>query len=141
MKQVSGPHKIAISQSKIYTLLSDFRNIEPHLDKIREKGVQLTVIDNDRCEIAVPMAGNITLYFKERTPESKLVLASAESPLPLSFSLTILIEAISDKESNLTVDIQADLPAIMEMMAKPLFKKATGHIGEIFTKLPYDKLQ
>lgn len=132
-----APH----GRTTIYNALSDLRHLENLGELLSSEGVNLSVIDSERCEIAIPMGGTLQLYFKEKHPEERLVLASAPSPLPVSFELTVLLREIDEASTGIACQMEADMPAFVQAMAGGSIKKGVDRLADVFAKIPYDNLQ
>lgn len=141
MKYHTPEKTISCSREKVYTVLSDFHNLERFQDKVPEGTPSFSVVDSDRCEVELPMAGSLTLTFKEKSFPDKIILCNAPSPLPIQFEITMSLKAKSENETSFSLELDLDLPGfVLAMVGEKKINKSLEKIAHIFTIIPYDQI-
>lgn len=140
MRYKTAEKVIPYNRHKVYTLLSDFRNLETIIDKLPEGTPTLSIVDRDHCQIAIPMAGSLELYFKEKEENERLVIGQAMSALPLQFEFTLSLLEKGLEESTLTIELDADIPTFaLAMIGEKKIKNGIEKIAEVLAKIDYSK--
>lgn len=104
------------SSSIIYTYLSDFRNFGTVMPE-QIKDWQAT---EDTCKFTIPGMATISMRYKDKIEGNRLSIIP-ETGTPLLFELVCEFESINVNSSKLKVSIDAELNALLSMMAsKPM---------------------
>lgn len=112
IRQINAP------QQAVYTMLSDFRNVERVKDKMPEDKVQELEFDTDSIAITTQM-GRVKLVIVDREEPKMIKFETAESPLPFNFWIQVL--PVTETTSKMKLTIKADLnPFVAGMVKKPL---------------------
>lgn len=128
---------ISSPREAVFNKLSDFKNLEPLTKNLTDSPVTIEVIDSNKCDIAIPMGGNLTVYFKEKVPHEKLVLSKAISALPISFDITITLKDIEPQKTAITLNLDADLPGFAKALVGNKLNDGMEKIAEMLTRIPY----
>ncbi len=112
IRQINAP------QQAVFTMLSDFRNVERVKDKMPEDKVQELEFDTDSIAITTQM-GRVKLVIVDREEPKMIKFETAESPLPFNFWIQVL--PVTETTSKMKLTIKADLnPFVAGMVKKPL---------------------
>lgn len=112
IRQINAP------QQAVFTMLSDFRNVERVKDKMPEDKVQELEFDTDSIAITTQM-GRVKLVIVDREEPKMIKFETAESPLPFNFWIQVL--PVTETNSKMKLTIKADLnPFVAGMVKKPL---------------------
>lgn len=112
IRQINAP------QQAVFTMLSDFRNVERVKDKMTEDKVQELEFDTDSIAITTQM-GRVKLVIVDREEPKMIKFETAESPLPFNFWIQVL--PVTETTSKMKLTIKADLnPFVAGMVKKPL---------------------
>lgn len=117
--------KVTVSKSaqELFDLLTDVRNFEKLMpDNI----AKFEVIGDDAFIFGLKGMPEIKLKMKEKVAPSKVVLGAASDKLP--FTLTAVIDAVSDASSEVKLDFEGEFNPMMAMMIK-------GPIGKFIETL------
>lgn len=110
---------IPYSQERVYTKLSDLKNLEAVKDRLPEDKVKDVTFDSDTLSFNVSAIGELTLKVIEREPSKCIKFETVNSPLP--FNLWIQLAAVTEEECKLKVTIGMELnPFMKAMIQKPL---------------------
>lgn len=110
---------IPYSQERVYTKLSDLKNLEAVKDRLPEDKVKDVTFDSDTLSFNVSAIGELTLKVIEREPSKCIKFETVNSPLP--FNLWIQLVAVTEEECKLKVTISMELnPFMKAMIQKPL---------------------
>lgn len=114
----SSIRHINAPQQAVFTMLSDFRNVERVKDKMPEDKVQELEFDTDSIAITTQM-GRVKLVIVDREEPKMIKFETAESPLPFNFWIQVL--PVTETTSKMKLTIKADLnPFVAGMVKKPL---------------------
>jgi carbon monoxide dehydrogenase subunit G len=111
---------VKASNLEVFAFLSDFNNFEGLMPKEQITNWKSTT---DKCSFTVQGMGEMGLMISEKVPESKIVIVPDKEgkPLPIKFNLICEMKPLTDKETEVQMRIEADLPAMIALMAgRPL---------------------
>lgn len=132
---ISEIKTIPYSDSDIYTVLSDLRNLEKVRDKIPQDKIQEFSFDEDSCTVMVSPVGKVKFNIVDRQPNSTIKFEAEQVPFPLN--LWIQLKATEESETKMKLTVKADLnPFIKPMVAKPL-QQAIDKIADMLATIPY----
>ena len=117
--------KVTVSKSaqELFDLLTDVRNFEKLMpDNI----AKFEVIGEDAFIFGLKGMPEIKLKMKEKVAPNKVVLGAASDKLP--FTLTAVIDAVSEASSGVKLDFEGEFNPMMGMMIK-------GPIGKFIETL------
>jgi hypothetical protein len=130
---------ISSSGEMVFDILSNLNNLEKIASNpsFTEKAKELKY-DADSCSFAVDGFGRIGIRIVERSPFSKIVMASENAPV--SFSVDILIGYLSEEESTLKLLLNTELPTMIKMMVGSKLQDGVNAIAELLAKSLAGKL-
>jgi carbon monoxide dehydrogenase subunit G len=110
---------VKASNTEVFQFLGNFNNFENLMPKEQVTNWQST---EDSCSFTVQGMGELGLMISEKIPESKIVIVpDAGKPLPIKFNLVCEMKALAEKETEVLIRIDADLPPMIALMAgRPL---------------------
>jgi hypothetical protein len=100
-------------QEKVYNFLSDMNNF----GKLMPDQVINWKSDKDSCSFTIKNMADISLKITERIPVSKIIM-TAEEKVPIKFTLECELSKLKDNESSGRIIMNAELNAMMELLAK-----------------------
>ncbi len=124
--------KVTVDKSAeyIFNALSDVKNFEKLMpDNI----AKFEVLGDDIFNFGLKGMPEIKLKMKEKTANSKVILAAASDKLP--FTLIANIESISENQSAIKLDFDGDFNPMMAMMIKGPIGKFIETLAENMFKL------
>jgi len=108
--------EIKNSQEKVYSFLSNLNNFE----KLMPEQVINWKSTEDSCSFTIKGMTNLSMKISEKVPYSKINIIPGEKA-PFHFSLECRLLKHSDSMTNAQIIFNAELNAMMEMLAgKPL---------------------
>ncbi len=111
---IESPKKVINQSDKnVFEFLIDLKNFEELMPDSIDK---FELINDDRFLFALKGMPEIVLERKEQIANSKLVLGAASGKLP--FTLTADILALSENETEVTLNFAGEFNAMMAMMIK-----------------------
>lgn len=119
----------------IYEKYSDLSNLQAALDRMPDDqrakigDVKLT---KDALTIQTPQVGQITFAVAERTPE-RITLQAQGAPVPMK--LAINIKAIDAATSEVSTEMDVNIPPFLKAMVGGAMQKAVNQFGELMVKL------
>lgn len=120
--------KIGSNQERVFTLISDFSNLQ---DMIPADQVKDFTSDTDTCSFTVDKIGRFGMHIIEREP-NKLVKVASDPTVPFKFNLWIQLKDIAENETRVKVTLKADLNPLMKMAAK---KPLTNFVEMLVSRL------
>jgi|TARA_B110000444_G_scaffold151024_1_gene141307 carbon monoxide dehydrogenase subunit G len=107
--------KVSIEKSSqiVFNFLTDVKNFKPLMPENTSK---FELIDDETFLFALSGMPEIVLKKKSLESPKNIVLGAAGGKL--DFSLTAVIESISENESNVQLKFEGDFNAMMAMMIK-----------------------
>jgi ribosome-associated toxin RatA of RatAB toxin-antitoxin module len=124
--------KVTVSQSAeyLFNALSDVKNYEKLMP---ENIAKFEVLGDDIFNFGLKGMPEIKLRLKEGVPHSKVNLAAASDKLP--FTLTAIIDTISDSSSAVQLHFEGEFNPMMSMMIKGPISKFIETLAENMHKL------
>jgi hypothetical protein len=124
--------KVTVSQSAeyLFNALSDVKNYEKLMP---ENIAKFEVLGDDIFNFGLKGMPEIKLRLKEGVPHSKVNLAAASDKLP--FTLTAIIDTISDSSSAVQLHFEGEFNPMMAMMIKGPISKFIETLVENMHKL------
>lgn len=105
------------SQRAFFEFLSDLKNFEILMPKNTTK----FEVDGESFLFSLKGMPEIRLVIAEKTPYNKIILGAASSKL--NFSLTALIDAVSENSCETQLQFEGDFNPMMAMMIKGPLQK------------------
>jgi len=105
--------KVEINNSaeKVFNFLSDLNNHE----KLMPSQVTNWQSSTDECSYTLNGMATIGMKISEKTPNSKIVIAS-HGKVPFAFTLTTVITEVDANKCTAVMTFEADLNPMMKMM-------------------------
>ena len=124
--------KVTVTKSAqhIFDSLSDVKSYEKLMP---ENIAKFEVLGDDIFNFGLKGMPEIKLKMKDKTPNSKVVLAAASDKLP--FTLTANIDSVSDSSSAVQLYFEGDFNPMMAMMIKGPISKFIETLAENMHKL------
>ena len=107
--------KVSIEKSSqiVFNFLTDVKNFKPLMPENTSK---FELIDDETFLFA--LSGMPEIVLKKKSLESPKTIVLGAAGGKLDFSLTAVIESISENESNVQLKFEGDFNAMMAMMIK-----------------------
>ena len=137
----SSVKHIAAPAERIYNKLTDLKQLEPFVEKIREQvpddKVQIkdVLIGDDSCYITMDPMGVIGLKIVDKEPFKTIKFQSDKSPIEFNFWIQLVEKEESDTKMRLT--LKADIPFMIKMMLKDKLEQGIEMVAEALTKIEY----
>ncbi len=131
-KPVTVPH----GAQSLYDRFSDLSRFQEVLDKLPDEQrakIGEVRFDTDSLSIVTPQVGEIKFIVKERNAPESIVFGTASSPVPLS--LTARFKPLSDESTEVSADIDIDIPPIMRAFVGPKMQQAADQMGDLIGRL------
>ncbi|MBN2519479.1 MAG: SRPBCC family protein [Bacteroidales bacterium] len=123
-------------ENEIFNFLSDFKNIEKFIPPDKIKNWEAT---SDSCKFSVDMAGDILMKIIDKEPNKTIKFIGETSTQPISFFFWIQLKEVAPDDTKVKLTLKAELPKMIEMMAKKLLQEALNlivdRLNEIFNKI------
>lgn len=133
MKIESHVGKIGENEDKVFSFLSDLRNLESLVPK--EK-LTTWEFHEDRCKLGIAGIGEIELRLVEKEP-SKLIKLASGNDSPYSFNLWIQLKQMAEKDTRTRLTLQADLNPFLQTMARNPLQKFVDTLVDEMAKIHY----
>ncbi|MBR5696425.1 MAG: SRPBCC family protein [Paludibacteraceae bacterium] len=130
--------KSSYSDEKIFSVISDLRNLERLKDKLPQDKVQNVSFDADSCSFDVPPLGQVSLRIIEREPNKTIKFGSDQSPI--AFNLWIQLKSVAEDDTRIKVTLKAEINMMIKMMVEKPIKEMLNKMAEMLAALPYDEL-
>jgi len=107
--------KVTVEKSAhyLFNALSDVKNFEKLMP---ESIAKFEVLEGNAFVFGLNGMPEIKLAIKEQIPSNKLVLGSTSDKL--SFTLTALIDSVTDESATIQLEFEGEFNAMMAMMIK-----------------------
>jgi carbon monoxide dehydrogenase subunit G len=130
--------KSSYSDEKIFSVISDLRNLERLKDKLPQDKVQNVSFDADSCSFDIPPLGQVSLRIIEREPNKTIKFGSDQSPI--AFNLWIQLKSVAEDDTRIKVTLKAEINMMIKMMVEKPIKEMLNKMAEMLAALPYDEL-
>lgn len=130
--------KSSYSDEKIFSVISDLRNLERLKDKLLQDKVQNVSFDADSCSFDIPPLGQVSLRIIEREPNKTIKFGSDQSPI--AFNLWIQLKSVAEDDTRIKVTLKAEINMMIKMMVEKPIKEMLNKMAEMLAALPYDEL-
>lgn len=126
---------IPYAQGRVYSKLSDLKNLEGVKDRLPADKIKDISFDSDSLSFNVAPAGQVTLRICEREPEKCIKFETTNSPLPFNLWIQIVPTATDECKVRLTIKVDVN-PFIKGMIQKPL-KDGLEKMVEMLSQISY----
>ena len=123
------------SDSKVYAMLSDLRNVEKVKDRIPSDKVKDLKFDQDTVSVKVDPVGDLSLKIIEREPCKTIKFTTDKSPVDSFVWIQIL--PVTDEKSKIKVTLKADMNPMIKMMIGSYMEKFVNMFADALAKIPY----
>ena len=123
------------SDSKVFAMLSDLRNVEKIKDRIPSDKVKDLKFDQDTVSVKVDPVGDLSLKIIEREPCKTIKFTTDKSPVDSFVWIQIL--PVTDEKSKIKVTLKADMNPMIKMMIGSYMEKFVNMFADALTKIPY----
>ena len=123
------------SDSKVFAMLSDLRNVEKIKDRIPTDKVKDLKFDQDTVSVNVDPVGDLSLKIIEREPCKTIKFTTDKSPVDSFVWIQIL--PVTDEKSKIKVTLKADMNPMIKMMIGSYMEKFVNMFADALTKIPY----
>lgn len=127
---------IPYTDSDIYKVLSDLRNLDRIKERIPQDKIKDFSYDQDSCSVSVDPVGNVKFNIVDRQPNSTIKFEAEQ--VPFALNLWIQLKQNTENETKMKLTVKADLNMFLKpMVSKPL-QDAVDKIAEMIASIPYD---
>ena len=112
VKFTSHTRQISKPRSEVYSFLSDLN----HFEVMMPEQVIEWKSDPDACSFTIKGIGTIALRIRQRIQDS-LIIVQSEEPTPISFDLRCLLEPVDRAQTNVILELEAELSPMLRIMA------------------------
>ena len=131
--------KSTYSDEKIFSVISDLRNLERVKDKLPQDKVQNVTFDADSCGFDVPPLGQVSLRIIEREPNKTIKFGSDQAPI--AFNLWVQLKSVGENDTRIKVTLKAEINMMIKMMVEKPIKEMLNKMAEMLASLPYDEIE
>ncbi|MBN1413496.1 MAG: SRPBCC family protein [Bacteroidales bacterium] len=133
MKIESHIGMIPENEDRIFTFLSDFKNIEPLIPK---ENLDSWEFHKDSCKLGIGGIGEIELKVLEREPYNLIKLGSGNDSA-YAFTLWIQLKHAAEKDTRVRLTLKADLNPLLQLMAKNPLQKFVDSLVDRMGTIQY----
>lgn len=137
----SSVKHIAAPAERIFNKLSNLRQLEPFVDRLKEQvpddkvKIKDVYVDDESVHITIDPVGAIGVRIIEREPFKTIKFESDKSPIQFNFWIQIVEKEPEDSKIRLT--LKADIPFMFKMMLKDKIEQGVEMIADALTKIEY----
>lgn len=126
---------VARSAQEIADKFADLSQFSAMLDRMPEEErakIGDVTFDTDSVAINTKQIGTVRFQVVERTPQA-VRLSAVGSPVPLTMSIDL--DATSPNTTDVTTNIDIDIPVMLRPMVGPHLQKAVDQFSDLVAKL------
>ncbi len=126
---------VARSAQEIADKFADLSQFSAMLDRMPEEErakIGDVTFDTDSVAINTKQVGTVRFQVVERTPQA-VRLSAVGSPVPLTMSIDL--DATSPNTTDVTTNIDIDIPVMLRPMVGPHLQKAVDQFSDLVAKL------
>lgn len=137
----SSVKHIAAPAERVFNKLSNFRQLEPFVEKLKEQvpddkvKIKDVVVNDDSIYFCIEPMGTLGLKLIEKEPFKTLKFESDKSPIGFNFWIQLVEKEPGDTKIRLT--LKADIPFMIKMMLKDKLEQGIEMAAEALTKIEY----
>lgn len=135
---VSNVKVIPHTDSDIFRVLSDLRNLELVKDMIPEDKIKDFNFDRDSVSFTIDSMGKVTFIVIDREPDKLVKFKSVR--LPFDVFMEMHLSSLTEKDTEFSMQVKSNLNPFMKGMVEKPIKEALEKISEVLSKLPYDRI-
>jgi len=133
MKIESHVGNIGENEDKVFSFLSDFRNLESLVPK---ENLSSWEFHKDSCKLGITGIGEIELKVVEKEP-CKLIKLGSGHDSAYAFTLWIQLKQAAEKDTRARLTLQADLNPFLQLVAKNPLQKFVDTLVDQMEKIHY----
>lgn len=127
---------VPYTDSMVYSVLSDLRNLEKIRDKIPQDKIEDFSFDKDSCTVHINPVGKVKFNITDRQPDSTIKFEAEQ--VPFAVNLWILLSPSEEQTTELTLKVEADLNIFIKSMVSSPLQGAIDKIADMMATIPYD---
>jgi hypothetical protein len=137
----SSVKHIAAPAERVFNKLSNLRQLEPFVEKLKEQvpddkvKIKDVVVNDDSIYFCIEPMGTLGLKLIEKEPFKTLKFESDKSPIGFNFWIQLVEKEPGDTKIRLT--LKADIPFMIKMMLKDKLEQGIEMAAEALTKIEY----
>lgn len=137
----SSVKHIAAPAERIFNKLSDLKQLEPFVERLKEQvpddkvRIKDVMINDDSVYVTMDPMGVIGVKIIEKEPFKTIKFESDKSPVQFNFWIQIVEKEPNDSKIRLT--LKADIPFMIRMMIKDKVEQGIEMVAEALTKIEY----
>lgn len=137
----SSVKHIAAPAERVFNKLSNLRQLEPFVEKLKEQvpddkvKIKDVVVNDDSIYFCIEPMGTLGLKLIEKEPFKTLKFESDKSPIDFNFWIQFVEKEPGDTKIRLT--LKADIPFMIKMMLKDKLEQGIEMAAEALTKIEY----
>ena len=137
----SSVKHIAAPAERIFNKLSDLKQLEPFVERLKEQvpddkvKIKDVMINDESVYVTMDPMGVIGVKIIEKEPFKTIKFESDKSPVQFNFWIQIVEKAPDDSKIRLT--LKADIPFMIRMMIKDKVEQGIEMVAEALTKIEY----
>ncbi len=135
---VSEIKVIPHSDSDIFRVLSDLRNLELIKGMIPEDKIKNFNFDKDTVSFTVESIGRVTFVVTERELDKLVKFKSKE--LPFEIFMEFRIQSLAKNDTEFLMHVQSNLNPFMRGLVEKPIKEVIERISEALANLPYSSI-
>lgn len=137
----SSVKHIAAPAERIFNKLSDLKQLEPFVERLKEQvpddkvKIRDVMINDESVYVTMDPMGVIGVKIIEKEPFKTIKFESDKSPVQFNFWIQIVEKEPNDSKIRLT--LKADIPFMIRMMIKDKVEQGIEMVAEALTKIEY----
>lgn len=137
----SSVKHIAAPAERVFNKLSDLKQLEPFVEKLKEQvpddkvKIKDVIINDDSIYVTVDPMGVVGLKIIEKEPFKTIKFESDKSPIEFNFWIQLVEKEENDTKIRLT--LKADIPFMLKMMLQSKVEQGMEMAVEALTKIEY----
>ena len=137
----SSVKHIAAPAERIFNKLSDLKQLEPFVERLKEQvpddkvKIKDVMINDESVYVTMDPMGVIGVKIIEKEPFKTIKFESDKSPVQFNFWIQIVEKEPNDSKIRLT--LKADIPFMIRMMLKDKVEQGIEMVAEALTKIEY----
>lgn len=137
----SSVKHIAAPAERIFNKLSDLKQLEPFVERLKEQvpddkvKIKDVMINDESVYVTMDPMGVIGVKIIEKEPFKTIKFESDKSPVQFNFWIQIVEMEPNDSKIRLT--LKADIPFMIRMMIKDKVEQGIEMVAEALTKIEY----
>lgn len=137
----SSVKHIAAPAERIFNKLSDLKQLEPFVERLKKQvpddkvKIKDVMINDESVYVTMDPMGVIGVKIIEKEPFKTIKFESDKSPVQFNFWIQIVEKEPNDSKIRLT--LKADIPFMIRMMIKDKVEQGIEMVAEALTKIEY----